>query len=128
MNALRNLGVIEAVRCVLSYVWARLRPPKDTSSFEGWTVSRFGWRLYRHFFETYTEKVWGVPPSKLPSDWAAQRIKNLSLLSAVINALMPKRNQKDITSLIEEFEYPKYGPGQMWSAAATSSPSAAATW
>ena len=114
MNALRNLGVIEAVRCVLSYVWARLRPPKDTSSFEGWTVSRFGWRLYRHFFETYTEKVWGVPPSKLPSDWAAQRIKNLSLLSAVINALMPKRNQKDITSLIEEFEYPKFGPGQMW--------------
>ncbi|MEZ5141929.1 MAG: NAD(P)/FAD-dependent oxidoreductase [Acidimicrobiales bacterium] len=114
MNALKNLGVIEALRCVLSYLWVRIRPPKDLTTFEGWTASRFGWRLYRHFFETYTEKVWGVPPSKLQADWAAQRIKNLSLFSAVMNALLPKRNQKDITSLIEEFEYPKYGPGMMW--------------
>jgi protoporphyrinogen oxidase len=114
MNALGNLGIIEAVRCVLSYVWARIRPPKDQSNFEGWVAARFGWRLYRHFFKTYTEKVWGHPGSEMGADWAAQRIKNLSLASAVVNALMPRRNQKDITSLIEEFQYPKYGPGMMW--------------
>jgi protoporphyrinogen oxidase len=113
-NALRNLGLLEAIRCVLSYAWARLRPPKDQSSFEGWVAARFGWRLYRIFFKTYTEKVWGMPASQMPADWAAQRIKNLSLGRAVVNALMPKRNQKDVTSLIEEFEYPALGPGMMW--------------
>ena len=114
MNALSNLGVIEAFRCVLSYAWARIRPPKDTATLEGWIVSRFGWRLYNHFFKTYNEKLWGVPVSKLPADFAAQRIKNLSLFNAVMNALLPKRNQKGITSLIEEFQYPKLGPGMMW--------------
>src|SRR5437764_6446678 len=113
-NALGNLGVVEAVKCVLSYVWARVRPPKDQTNYEGWLVARFGWRLYRHFFESYTEKVWGMPVSRMPADWAAQRIKNLSLASAIMNALLPRRNQKDITSLIEEFQYPKYGPGMMW--------------
>ena len=113
-NALGNLGIIEAVRCVLSYLWARIRPPKDQTNFEGWVAARFGWRLYRIFFKTYTEKVWGVPATEIQADWAAQRIKNLSLFSAVMNALLPKRNQKDITSLIEEFQYPKYGPGMMW--------------
>ncbi len=114
MNALRSLGVVEAVRCVLSYVWARVHPPKDQSNFEGWMVARFGWRLYRHFFKTYTEKVWGHPGSEMGADWAAQRVKNLSLASAVVNAMFPKRNQKEITSLIEEFQYPKLGPGMMW--------------
>ena len=113
-NALGNLGVLEAVRCVLSYVLVRLRPPKDQSHFEGWVAARFGWRLYRIFFKTYTEKVWGVDATAIQADWAAQRIKNLSLLSAVKNALLPKRNQKDIASLIEEFQYPKLGPGLMW--------------
>jgi protoporphyrinogen oxidase len=113
-NALGNLGVVEAVRCVLSYAWARIHPPKDQHMYEGWLASRFGWRLYRHFFKTYTEKVWGHPASEMPADWAAQRVKNLSLGSAIVNALLPKRNQKDITSLIEEFQYPKLGPGMMW--------------
>jgi protoporphyrinogen oxidase len=113
-NALGNLGIIEAIKCVASYAWARIRPPKDQTNYEGWLVARFGWRLYRTFFKTYTEKVWGVPVSSMPADWAAQRVKNLSLSSAVINAILPKRNQKDITSLIEEFQYPKYGPGMMW--------------
>src|SRR5437868_8171607 len=113
-NALGNLGVIEALRCVLSYLWARIRPPKDQSNFEGWVAARFGWRLYRIFFKTYTEKVWGVPATEIQADWAAQRIKNLSLFTAIMNALMPKKNQKEITSLIEEFQYPKYGPGMMW--------------
>jgi protoporphyrinogen oxidase len=113
-NALKNLGVVEAFLCVMSYVWARIRPPKDQTTLEGWIVARFGWRLYKHFFKTYNEKLWGVPTNKMPADFAAQRIKNLSLFNAVVNALMPKRKQTDITSLIEEFQYPKYGPGMMW--------------
>jgi len=113
-NALRQIGPIEAVRCVLSYAAARIRPPKDQTNYEGWLVARFGWRLYRMFFKTYTEKLWGVPVSEMPADWAAQRVKGLSLGNAIVNAILPKRNQKDITSLIEEFQYPKYGPGMMW--------------
>jgi protoporphyrinogen oxidase len=113
-NALAGLGIVEAFLCVLSYAWARVRPPKDQTTFEGWVAARFGYRLYRIFFKTYTEKVWGVPSSELKADWAAQRIKNLSLMSAIVNAVLPKRNQKDITSLIEEFQYPKFGPGMMW--------------
>ncbi len=113
-NALKNLGIIEAVRCVLSYVWAQIHPPKDQSNYEDWLVARFGWRLYRRFFKTYTEKVWGVAVRDMPADWAAQRVKGLSLGKAIINSLTPKRNQKEITSLIEEFRYPKLGPGMMW--------------
>src|SRR5947209_450443 len=113
-NAFRNLGPVEAVRCVGSYVAARVRPPKDQTNYEGWLVARFGWRLYRTFFKTYTEKVWGVPVSQMPADWAAQRVKGLSLGKAIANAVTPSRNQKEITSLIEEFQYPKYGPGMMW--------------
>jgi len=113
-NALKNLGFIEAVKCVLSYLWVRVRPPKDQSTLEGWVAARFGWRLYRTFFKTYNEKVWGVPASHISADWAAQRIKNLSLVNAVINSILPKRKQTNITTLIEEFQYPKYGPGMMW--------------
>jgi protoporphyrinogen oxidase len=114
VNALTNLGVFEALLCVLSYLWARIRPPEDQTNFEGWVAARFGWRLYRHFFKTYTEKIWGHPGSEMGADWAAQRIKSMSLGSAIVNALLPKRNQKDITSLIEEFQYPRLGPGMMW--------------
>jgi protoporphyrinogen oxidase len=113
-NALRNLGIMEAVRCVLSYLWARVRRPPRQDMYEGWLAARFGWRLYRHFFKTYTERVWGHPPSEMPADWAAQRVKNLSLSSAIVNALLPRHNQKEIASLIEEFEYPRLGPGMMW--------------
>ncbi len=114
MNALKGLGYLEAVKCMASYGWARVRPPKDQEWFEGWVSARFGYRLYRIFFKTYTEKLWGVPATEIRADWAAQRIKNLSLAKAVLNAVMPKRNQKEITSLIEEFQYPKHGPGMMW--------------
>jgi protoporphyrinogen oxidase len=119
VNALRNLGIAEAFRCVLSYLWARVRPPADQSNFEGWVSARFGWRLYRMFFKSYTEKLWGIPADQIQADWAAQRIKNLSLGKAIVNALSPQRGQTDITSLIEEFRYPKYGPGMMWEVAAT---------
>jgi protoporphyrinogen oxidase len=114
MNALRNLGIGESVLCGLSYLRARIRPPKDESNYENWLVARFGWRLYRTFFKTYTERVWGVEVSEMPADWAAQRVKNLDLRKAVVNAIMPKRKQTEITSLIEEFQYPKFGPGMMW--------------
>ncbi len=80
MNALRNLGPIEAARCVASYLWVRVRKPKNRDTLEGFIAARFGWRLYRHFFKTYNEKVWGVPASELSSDWGAQRIKDLSLV------------------------------------------------
>jgi protoporphyrinogen oxidase len=113
-NALRNLGLIEAIRCLASYVWVKIRPPRDQDHFEGWVAARFGWRLYRTFFKTYTEKLWGMPATEMPSDWAAQRIKNLSLRAAVVDALLPKRQNTDVTSLIEQFQYPKYGPGMMW--------------
>jgi protoporphyrinogen oxidase len=114
-NVLRNLGVVESVRCLASYAWVRVRPPRDQSHFEGWVAARFGWRLYRMFFETYTEKVWGTPPSQIQADWAAQRIKNLSLLAAVVDAVVPRRRRRaEITSLITEFEYPTHGPGMLW--------------
>ncbi|MBL7497454.1 NAD(P)/FAD-dependent oxidoreductase [Frankia sp. CNm7] len=114
VNALQNLGPKEAAVCIASYLRARVSPPKDQTDYESWLVARFGWRLYRTFFKTYTEKVWGVPVSEMPADWAAQRIKSLNLGNAILNAVKPKTNQKEITSLIEEFEYPKYGPGMMW--------------
>jgi len=119
LNALRNLGPGQAAAAIGSYAWARVRPPKNQAdNYEAWLVARFGWRLYRTFFKTYTEKLWGIPVSEMPADWAAQRVKNLSLSSAIVNAVLPRRNQKEITSLIEEFHYPKYGPGMMWEEAA----------
>ena len=116
-NALKGLGLVEAARCVGSYTVARIFPPKDQTHFDAWVTARFGKRLFSIFFKTYTEKVWGMDTCDLPADWAAQRIKNLSLFGAIKNALLPSRNQKEITSLIEEFQYPKYGPGMMWETA-----------
>ncbi len=95
-------------------------PTRDQTNLEGWVASRFGWRLYRTFFKTYTEKVWGVPTDELQADWGAQRIKNLSLFRAVWESAKPKwlrkrqAKGKQVTSLIEEFNYPKLGPGMMW--------------
>jgi protoporphyrinogen oxidase len=115
MNALTNLGVAEAVRSVASYVKAKVRPPRDQSHFEGWVAARFGYRLYRIFFKTYTEKVWGMPATEIQADWAAQRIKNLSLGTAIWHALRPgKSGSTDVTTLIDRFQYPKTGPGLMW--------------
>ena len=114
-NALFNVGPIEAVRIGLSYIKAQLFPAKPEETFEQWVSNRFGKRLFQHFFETYTEKVWGIPCSEIRADWAAQRIKNLSLMKAVWNALT---GANDTASLIEEFEYPRLGPGMMWEKAA----------
>jgi protoporphyrinogen oxidase len=120
LNALRNLGLVEATRCGLSYLKVRVFPPKDQSSLEGYVVANYGWRLYNHFFKTYSEKVWGVPPSEVSADWGAQRIKGMSLFKAVWEPLRSRlagrrRNRaRQVTSLIEEFQYPKLGPGMMW--------------
>jgi protoporphyrinogen oxidase len=118
-NALRNLGPIEAVLCGFSYLWAMVRPPKDQSTLEGYIVANYGRRLYNHFFKTYNEKVWGVSASEIAADWGAQRIKGMSLWAAVWEPIRAKlfggRDKgKQVTSLIEVFNYPKYGPGQMW--------------
>ena len=113
MGALRNLGPVEAARCAASYVRARISPPADQSHLAGWVAARFGERLYRHFFQSYNEKVWGVPATSIRADWAAQRIKDLSLGRAVLAALRPNRGPV-ITSLIERFHYPRLGPGMMW--------------
>jgi protoporphyrinogen oxidase len=118
-NALRNLGPIEAMRCGLSFLWVRVRPPKDMSTLEGYIVSNYGWRLYGHFFKSYTEKLWAMPPSKIGADWGAQRIKGMSLWSAVWEPLRARvagsrKGAKQVTSLIEQFQYPKFGPGMMW--------------
>jgi protoporphyrinogen oxidase len=110
-NALGNIGPYEASRIMLSYLKWRVRPSKTEESFEQWVINRFGGRLYMHFFRSYTQKVWGIPPRDIQADWAAQRIKNLSLTKAVWNAIS---GANDTTSLIEEFDYPRLGPGQMW--------------
>jgi len=118
VDALQKLGVLTAVRCVLSYLRARVRPRAEERSFEDWIVNRFGERLYRIFFKTYTEKVWGMPCSEISADWAAQRIKGLSLLEAVRNAFTSGAklgaDGQVIRTLIDEFAYPRHGPGMMW--------------
>jgi len=121
-EALRNLGLLEATRCVTSYAKSHLFPVRNAKSFEDWVSNRFGTRLYSIFFKTYTEKVWGMPCTEISADWAAQRIKGLSLRTALISALLPPRDARDrskqIKTLIGSFRYPRLGPGMMWDAAA----------
>ncbi|MCA8880213.1 MAG: NAD(P)/FAD-dependent oxidoreductase [Rhodobacteraceae bacterium] len=110
-NALTNIGAYESMRIIVSYLKWQVRPYKNEESFEEWVINRFGGRLYMHFFRSYTEKVWGINPKEIRADWAAQRIKNLSLFKAIWNAIS---GANDTTSLIEEFQYPRLGPGMMW--------------
>jgi protoporphyrinogen oxidase len=116
-NALFGLGIVECVRCVLSYLWAQVNPAKPEDDFATWVSNRFGRRLFKIFFESYTEKVWGMPCTKIKAEWAAQRIKGLSLFQAIVNALKPQTKapkDKVIKTLIHEFQYPRKGPGMMW--------------
>lgn len=116
LNALVNLGPVEAARSVLSYAAAQVRPAKEIVTFEDWVSRHFGRRLFEIFFKTYTEKVWGLSCRELRADWAAQRIKSLSLFKAVADAF-GIRTGPPVTTLIEEFQYPARGPGQMWARA-----------
>ncbi len=123
-EALGNLGILRSTACMVSYLRYKLFPVKDVKSFEDWTTNQFGHKLYSIFFKTYTEKVWGMPCNEMSADWAAQRIKGLSLWSAVIDGLKrsmglnkaPNDGQAAKT-LLETFRYPRLGPGMMWDAA-----------
>lgn len=115
-NAVFGLGIFNSLLIVLSYLRAQVIPIRPENTFEQWIINRFGYRLYKIFFKTYTEKVWGIPCSEISSEWAAQRIKGLSLFSALKNALLkkPPADKNVIKTLINSFHYPKLGPGMMW--------------
>ncbi len=112
MDVIRKLGPVELTRCMASYAWAAAKPKGREDTFEVWVSNRFGKRLYQHFFKTYTEKLWGVSATEIRAEWAAQRIKGLSFFSAAKAAFFG--NSGNIKSLISEFNYPRFGPGQMW--------------
>ncbi len=123
-EALFNLGILRSTLCMLSYAKAKVFPNTNVKSFEDWTVNQFGHKLYSIFFKTYTEKVWGMPCDEMSADWAAQRIKGLSLWSAVTDGLkrslgLNKRpnDGMETKTLLETFRYPRQGPGMMWNAA-----------
>jgi protoporphyrinogen oxidase len=113
-NALAGLGPLNAARIFLSYLWWHYNPYPVEENFEQWVTNRFGKRLFEIFFKTYTEKVWGIPCTEIRAEWAAQRIQGLSLAKAILNATALNKRSKDIKSLINEFQYPRLGPGQMW--------------
>ncbi len=115
-DALRNAGIGPAALWFLSYLQYKIKPIRPEKSFADWVTNRFGKRLFETFFKSYTEKVWGIPTTELSAEWAVQRIKGLSLWEAVRNALLQPKAKE--TSLIEEFDYPKYGPGMMYEAVA----------
>jgi protoporphyrinogen oxidase len=123
-EALFNLGIIRSTLCMVSYAKAKVFPNKNVRSFQDWTVNQFGNKLFSIFFKTYTEKVWGMPCDEMSADWAAQRIKGLSLGAAVLDGLKRSLglNKKpndgmETKSLLETFRYPRLGPGMMWEAA-----------
>ncbi len=123
-EALGNLGILRSSACMTSYLWRRAFPIREVKSFEDWTTNQFGEKLYTIFFKTYTEKVWGMPCNEMSADWAAQRIKGLSLMGAVVDGLKrslgfnkrPNDGQA-VKTLLETFRYPRLGPGMMWDAA-----------
>jgi protoporphyrinogen oxidase len=115
MNALFGLGLGNAFLIAVSYLWSHLHPIRPEVSVEDWVSNRFGRRLYRIFFKTYTEKVWGIPCHTIGAQWAAQRIKGLSLWTAATSMLFGRfQRGRQIKTLIDEFEYPRHGPGMMW--------------
>ncbi len=125
-NTIKNLGPVRMVRIGISYVAARVSPIKEEKSLEDFLINRFGRELYLTFFKSYTEKVWGTPCNQISAEWGAQRIKGLSLTTALKHFVRktfrrrPHGSEKDVaqkgtdTSLIERFLYPKFGPGQLW--------------
>lgn len=122
-EALTKLGIFESTLCLMSWLKSRLFPVANPNNFEDWVSNQFGKRLFSIFFKSYTEKVWGTSCKEISADWAAQRIKGLSLGSAIKNALFPQRQTTDktkvIKTLINSFRYPRKGPGMMWEACAS---------
>jgi protoporphyrinogen oxidase len=115
-EALLSLGFTESTHIVASYLTAQLFPNKAPQNFAEWVSTRFGRRLFEIFFEGYTEKLWGIPCTEISADWAAQRIKGLSLLSAVRSALLG--NNGKVKSLVDQFQFPRLGSGQLYERAA----------
>ena len=115
-QTLINLGFARTVKAGFSYLNSAIFK-KDETSLENFYINRFGRELYSMFFEGYTEKLWGRHPSEISADWGSQRVKGISIREVIKNALS-KGKKSDETSLIEEFKYPKYGPGQLWETAA----------
>jgi protoporphyrinogen oxidase len=112
-DVINRLGVYESAMCSLSYFWSRLNfRREEPKSFDDWVTMRFGRRLNDTFFRSYTEKVWGIPGSEIQSEWAVQRIKDFSFWRALLAILHLQR--RNVTTLIEEFHYPRLGPGQLW--------------
>ena len=116
-----RMGLVNTAFIGCSYIWAQIFKKKDETYLDAFMINRFGMRLYKTFFEDYTQKVWGVPCSEIKADWGAQRIKGLSLRRAVAHAVkdllssdFSKQQEERETSLITRFFYPKFGPGQMW--------------
>jgi len=121
-EALFKLGLFNSAACMLSYAAAKVMPVKAPKTFHQWVRNQFGERLFSIFFKTYTEKVWGMSCDEISADWAAQRIKGLDLMTAVLNgvanSLGIKPKGDGVKTLIETFRYPRRGPGMMWDAAA----------
>jgi protoporphyrinogen oxidase len=131
-ETLGNLGLLRSIKIGFSYLQSTLFPIRPETTLEEFFINRFGRELYRTFFQSYTEKVWGVPCNRISAEWGAQRIKGLSIGKAIAHFVKGLRKgkaapadgstptgegiaQKGVeTSLIEQFFYPKYGPGQMW--------------
>jgi protoporphyrinogen oxidase len=121
LNALLGLGVWNSLLIFFSYVTSQLFPSKEEKTFEQWVSNRFGKRLFRTFFKTYTEKVWGISCDEISAEWAGQRVKGLSLMTALKHAILKNNDGRSnksnvIKTLIDEFDYPKLGPGMMWKA------------
>ncbi len=123
-EALWNLGIVRSTLCMVSFAHAKLLPNRNVKSFEDWTINQFGRKLYSIFFKTYTEKVWGMACDEMSADWAAQRIKGLSLWGAVVDGLKRSlglnkapNDGMQTKTLLETFRYPRLGPGMMWDAA-----------
>ena len=118
LNALINLGVLDSFLCILTYLYRSVNPIKPEVSFRDWVTNRFGDRLFRIFFRSYTEKVWGMRCEEISADWAAQRIKGLSLRIAVMNSIGlsggSRGSGKVVKTLTDRFLYPRKGPGMMW--------------
>lgn len=114
-----NMGLSRTIKAGFGYVYSCVFK-KEEDSLENFYINRFGRPLYEMFFEDYTEKLWGINPSQISADWGAQRVKGLSLTKAVLNVITKpfKKGDKVETSLIEQFYYPKKGPGQLWEALA----------
>ena len=115
-DTIKNMGFTTTIKAGCSYLASTMRK-KPEDSLENFYINRFGKKLYSMFFESYTEKLWGRHPSEISADWGSQRVKGLSItaiLKDIFGKIIPKKSKKVETSLIEEFIYPKFGPGQLW--------------